>query len=672
MTKKMEQRLEDYRRWLHRTGVARMLLAALPAMIERDSSNYRMVVDDDLCPRTDGETIYVSLIPPCLEEDLSEVDWMICLRAAAGHECGHINWSSFSDMAELSEWYGEYLHTNFSLDKQIGRSIAAHGMNIVEDGRIERISATLRPGLELPYRFMNRLIRAGTEIASKAENPEGEFDDFWGNLLSYAKTGCYAPGVAAYQRTPMEDAFLSVRSLIDEAISSNQSQQCKVLIQTMLEDLSPYLVSLIRGSQALMDRLMGPQDLPEYGSDGADPSMTPQQAAGPGIRKTPAPSPSGQDGSGVPGEKAGGKNSQDASSGGKSDQTQGDASKSSGQSDSNSSVGFGTSDDEEPPLDKAALDQLRNSLQTQMDAATQSNAQQEAGSSRQDEVASDIGKIKAVYGSGTRDMEVGKLSFAASAGSGPMPETIRLQASVLRQTLNRILADRRKSLRGMNRGQIDPGALWRYGLKEPIFHQEGNRSAGSTAVYLLIDNSGSMASDISEQSDVSKSTAARLAAAVVEEATKGLIPCKAALFSTKSSGVQHLVLRDFDEATSKNSCWESLGVCGPGGTNCDSANIRLATAELERRREKKRVLLVLSDGEPSAFSSQASAEVEVREAVREARRKGVIVIPIMFGSSHFLEASREAYSRMYEKDILACEPREITARLANLIRELVK
>lgn len=93
--------------------------------------------------------------------------------------------------------------------------------------------------------------------------------------------------------------------------------------------------------------------------------------------------------------------------------------------------------------------------------------------------------------------------------------------------------------------------------------------------------------------------------------------------------------------------------------------------ELSRRPEKKKVLFLLSDGLPSAYGSRSEAYAEVRQAVLAARRKGIIVIPIMFGEMEFLTSSQKTYELMYEKHIIACVPKEITPRLCALFRQVI-
>lgn len=82
-------------------------------------------------------------------------------------------------------------------------------------------------------------------------------------------------------------------------------------------------------------------------------------------------------------------------------------------------------------------------------------------------------------------------------------------------------------------------------------------------------------------------------------------------------------------------------------------------------------MFILSDGMPSAYGSRQQAEDEVNAAVMDARRKGIIIIPIMFGTQNFLNTTRATYMKMYVKDVIACVPQKITAELIRLFRLLI-
>ena len=93
--------------------------------------------------------------------------------------------------------------------------------------------------------------------------------------------------------------------------------------------------------------------------------------------------------------------------------------------------------------------------------------------------------------------------------------------------------------------------------------------------------------------------------------------------------------------------------------------------DLEKRSEKRRILVVLSDGLPSAYRQETEAIADVRTAVQEARRHGIIVIPIMYGTPD-PEESFEAYRKMYEKGIVATTPANILPEFEKILLRLIQ
>jgi nitric oxide reductase activation protein len=93
--------------------------------------------------------------------------------------------------------------------------------------------------------------------------------------------------------------------------------------------------------------------------------------------------------------------------------------------------------------------------------------------------------------------------------------------------------------------------------------------------------------------------------------------------------------------------------------------------ELEKRSEARRVLIVLSDGLPSAYYKESEAIADVRSAVQEARRRGIVVIPIMYGVTDSAE-SFQAYQQMYEKGIISTNAENILSEFEKLIFRLIK
>lgn len=693
--KKQEQsfnrNLRRYRRWLNANAVASVIRGFLPTFLDDQSKSMNIIVNDGLESYTDGKTIVLSLIPPVFEDWYSEEDWMLCLKALAAHEAQHVNSSNFSDIAEIKEWYGKYLADNYSLEPTIGGTIAKDAQNIVEDGRIERIAVARRPGMFLPFQFMNQIIRNNLLLTERADNPKDEYRDFWNNLISYASTGLYSPGIQVYAGTRFESVFLGVQHLIDAGIASATSGECRQCVQELLEDVAPYMSDLIKSSPELEEMLTQKETRQEYTTNQGTADTTQSGGAGGNPLRVSSPTTSAagmqessQDGAGTP-EQAGalsnsppdsenesaGQNPDGSDSPENGGEGESGSSKSEQRSQQRSAAGFENAEPQAPPMSDSELNDLRNKLARDLaNANREEQANQSPSSDALD--AKSIEDIQAQYTGATRPIKQVSINITADE---ELPPEMKAQALMLRREITRVQDARSRSHKGLRRGTLDQGALWKTGLQDDrIFTRKSQPDAGSIAFYLLIDNSGSMADSADSESGkpLLKYQAARYAAAVIEEAVKGIVPCKIALFDQSNRLINHQIIKGFDEKKGRNSSWNSLRAIGPGGGNADSVNIRIASTELMRRPERKKVLLVLSDGEPSAYGSIAEGYTEVAEAVSSARRKGVIVIPIMFGDSNFLASSFKNYEMMYEKNIISCVPQEVVERLSSLFRQVIR
>ncbi len=768
MLEALEQNFKRFQGWLNTHAIERAVRGFLPTFIDGDSRDYHLTVDTNLKPRTDGKRIFISLIPDALQRDYGTDDWLVLLRAITAHEAQHTNSSNFSDMEEIREWYGTYMADNFNIKKSAAAEVAGSFLNIVEDGRIEAIAVKRRPGMLIPFIFLNEIIRKGTVIEEKAktEDVKTEYHHFFGQVLSYAKTGLYAPGIKAYANTEFENNFLAIRSLIDEGVNAITSADCKMAVQDILMEISPYLASLLEQSEELQNELEDSyiNTRPEYTSNwekefndgqtqqaqqnnGENETSTnslrrampvvannKQKQINNGNDEDDAADSSGSASSNTSDDNTsnGGASNNDTSDDGSSDNNNsddcntdgGNTSDDSGADDNNvsndnnsesasgsdgrskdadgdtesnntgngsaanlsenstgsnsnnsslsedTSYAFGNSLEDAYEISEERLNAIKALLSSEVMAAdkTERNSAVLQGDSL---TKSEINAIRQAYQGHTRDVAIRNLQISHNE---PLPQNFHVQAITLRREIMRIIQSKQLQQKYMTRGVLDTKALWRSGMSDKVFYRKRNPDNTSAAFYLLIDNSGSMDS-IAYQTDdayVKKYEAARSAAAVIEDAVQGLVPCKIALFDQDTREVNHIIIRNFEDRDSINRSWNSLAEIGSGQCNADSVNIRISTSELLKRQEKRKILFLLSDGTPSAYSDRMTAKAEVREAVKDARRKGCIVIPIMFGDEDFQKEYAKDYLEMYEKHIISCLPQEITFRLTQLFKTLLK
>lgn len=236
-------------------------------------------------------------------------------------------------------------------------------------------------------------------------------------------------------------------------------------------------------------------------------------------------------------------------------------------------------------------------------------------------------------------------------------ETTALRERFFRQLQQTLRPPRPEPHTGSKRGRLDVHRAWRapaLGDLAVFSHKTLQPSLKGVAVYLLIDNSGSMMgparSGTGERSVEPKIAIARRAAVVVCDALQRVgVPHTAVGYTHLSSLVTHRRFVRWDDQTPEGQA--GLGAIDAGSDNCDGYSIRMATAELLHRREETKILLVLSDGLPVVTSQRHLEPVEdTLLAVREAMRHGVLLAGLYFGND---DAKSIASARRMYPD-LAC------------------
>ncbi|WP_068775648.1 nitric oxide reductase activation protein NorD [Paenibacillus sp. FJAT-26967] len=110
----------------------------------------------------------------------------------------------------------------------------------------------------------------------------------------------------------------------------------------------------------------------------------------------------------------------------------------------------------------------------------------------------------------------------------------------------------------------------------------------------------------------------------------------------------------------------------PQQDNRDGFAIRHAARRLLRRPEKQRVLLVFSDGEPSAAEYHEAGILDTYEAVLECRRLGIDVISVFLASGEVHETQRITMRNIYGRHgIVVPHASELPQHLAPLLRKLL-
>ncbi len=209
----------------------------------------------------------------------------------------------------------------------------------------------------------------------------------------------------------------------------------------------------------------------------------------------------------------------------------------------------------------------------------------------------------------------------------------------------------------LDSGSIDPSLI--HGLSfgdTEIFRKIGKDKKFDGCAYILIDNSGSMT-----EAGGAKRAEACKAAAVIEEGFKDIMPLKIVAFDENRSNVVHEVVKNWEERLKKNCCWNFYKHGRTGSGNEDGYDIMIATRELLKRPESKKMLCILSDGAPGDCGL-------VREAVRKARKKGIEVYAIYFEIGSIGRSAND-FKYMYEKDYVCCSLPEVDENLSKLFKK---
>ena len=205
----------------------------------------------------------------------------------------------------------------------------------------------------------------------------------------------------------------------------------------------------------------------------------------------------------------------------------------------------------------------------------------------------------------------------------------------------------------LDSGSIDPSRIFGLSMGDTnIFRKTGKDRHFNGCAYILIDNSGSMCGE--------KRREACKAAAVIEESFKGLIPIKIVAFDCTRT-VNHEVIKGWNERQAQNCCWNFCLHGRSGCGNADAYDIGIAAKELLSRPEQKKMLVVLSDGQPTEASV-----AETKTTIDTARKKGIQVSGIYFEEGRI---GRDAgtFRHMYGKENGICvTTKEIDENLEKL------
>lgn len=689
---------------------------------------------------TDGDKIVVGV--PKYAWGLPNKQVFSVLKALTGHEAEHIESSDFDLFVQFQRDIGHDFDNliqtgrlgdfikdstfqtkddkhqvindlqNASFYKQYGMKLAAHLLNSVEDGRIEKRLGNRMRGYVKHIKFMNALIWNNQPVTGN-----NSLQEFLFSITSMCVTGLKMKDWKKhYGGSDLDKLLDEIKPYIIKGINSRTPEGCAEQTYKIYEIIAPKVAEMLLYNVNAMDDINEDFDFydtkPQQSQDGGGSSFSGNNIS---THFTPEQNDNGSDGneekhSSDKKENAStndDKNSEETnniSDGGMNIDEKGDKKLESDKKKSESGSS-GSNENEDKRTDSQDSQTSNNEDENDLTDYSEQNALDEKGLVNEflenaekeldEDLEKDMERIKEEEAKIEREeerrkRESGDLSESelkdVLSGRGvrrftlehvdiqerTLPEDIALAGKNLRRQLEVILMDKKGlNSRNRRRGVLDTTAIWRVGVKEyDVFMKKYKPDQTSTVVSVLMDNSGSMSEIVNNGKN--KISYAIEACAILEEGLKGLVPFRIQAFDDAPSyGVRHKVISDFGDVEDKtNRSYSSL--LPLGGANADSISIRVATKELLKRPENRKILLVLSDGLPSSYYNERDAITSVQKAVRDARREGIIVIAICFGSEDHLNETREQYRKMYQKGIIMTKPQNIPIQLVKVLEREIR
>ena len=558
-----------------------------------------------------GETIVIGGAPYLLRDEFEAPHWLSALRVLLAREVQHRLSSDKRVQNDVKGRFSAFLREKAELPATHVVWVAGTLHGILEDGRVDNMVCVRFPGYIPMFRFTNfaRCLHAQEQAASSVP-PVRALEELILAVACYALTG---------QRL----GILSPKQLrmIDRAILSKSAAECGERTLELLCSSAELIIGAIR---ALPSSVSEAEDLPpDYAFDAESREEQNGEGVDSGLRET---------------------------------------------EDSpldilSQVIGAGKGDTPLRALSESQTKEMLFASVTELDREKAwQKANQIQGSERTALSKGQQGGLKTLY-AGVRYTET-----VLTPGSASLSAAEIQQAKALHRRLDRLLREQRIRREGERSGTLSRKSLWKLAVQDDdVFSRKRTRNEIDCAFYLLIDKSGSMGSG--NGPGEARMTAALRNASVIEEALKGLAHVKIVAFDGGLDEVEHFLIRDFDQKPIGNRCADALSQLLPGNGNKDGYSIRHAGLELSWRPEKRKLLILLSDGLPSGYRSESAAVSDVRSAVQEIRGKGIIMIPIVYGED--AEKSMAIYQQMYEKGILCADQDTILREFEKLLVSLI-
>lgn len=621
--------------------------------------------------------IVVSLHDNMIGYTLGKV--MVIVLGELYHEVGHVLFTNNDEWIKFIKEFGERFEKK-GINKKVAEIFGKQIMNSIEDGREECCITKEYAITKTPIATMRSWWWKNNDLTLKSE-PD-ELSDNLFCLASLSSMGWMPKGYAEFyqeEKPELYNMWLNLKPLINKYVITDDHTEAMPYLWEIVDILEEWLIQLMKKypDPSELEEAISKMAPPTGGTSGRSMSSgsSGSKSTSSGSGSTPSKSRSKEEDEGkeededkstdeegkTPEENPLHDFFNDNDDGGLIDKM--DNGKEVDATESMDSIvnrAMKEADDflEDEDFDnivQADFDDKKNSLEDTSDVSDLNDGELD-----------EIEKFYDSMDSSKRDGNWGiKLKYHHYKDAiQPTPEKIRINARPLYNAFKRLLNNKNADVvKDRKSGQLDLHRLYRIANNDVrLFQKKTVPNDTDFVFYLLIDGSGSMGHD--------KFVEAYRAAALLEEGLKGLVPLKIAQFDCDNY-VHHRIVKEFNQnSRTGNYSWTYCNHHHSESCNMDGYNIRIAIKELEKRTERNKVLIILSDGQPSGYDNYygQKAERDVKEAVRSGRRQGIKIFNIMFGSSYDRSQLKEDFKYMYERGIVSTAPENIGTELLKIAR----
>ena len=232
--------------------------------------------------------------------------------------------------------------------------------------------------------------------------------------------------------------------------------------------------------------------------------------------------------------------------------------------------------------------------------------------------------------------------------------------STTTKALKRIFEDDKEEREYRSSGSISLKRLYCGSVTSQIFERKiAPADKRDLVVEILVDESGSMETN-------NKYLAAQKCCIALAEIFNNLnIPVYVMGFTADIKPYDITHLHYITWKNSRNDRLKLLNITARAD-NCDGASIRYATEVLKKKQAKNKLLIVLSDGMPSAIN-YPNGKIDTKDAIRAAK-KHTSVLGVAIGNN-----DTKSIQYLYEKDFLhVSNVEDLFAGVAKKLKNIIK